>query len=165
MQPSHELVCFFVHSIFILITCIPHSPGLQTSKPQKHSSHPPTNTTSQPLLNHLQMAPSVYLLLHKDTSGTPTIVSVFAELADANAACLASAAEAQVKTGVRSPRDLRRWEAPDGTTCWVEKHVVVPRKLASTLQRPASPKRNNSNLYDNDEDDVIELQDKEEHYD
>ncbi|KAH6874720.1 hypothetical protein B0T10DRAFT_498421 [Thelonectria olida] len=110
------------------------------------------------------MAPSVYILLHKDTSGTPTILSVFSELPDANAACLEQAAEAKVETGACSPRSLRRWEAADGTACWVEKHTVVPRKSA-LLKRPASPKRNNSNLYDNDEDDVIELQDKDGHYD
>ncbi|KAH7148405.1 hypothetical protein EDB81DRAFT_758830 [Dactylonectria macrodidyma] len=110
------------------------------------------------------MAPSVYILLHRDSdaSGTATIVSVFSELQDANAACLQQAVEAKVEPKTQVPREPIRWEAPDGTACWVEKHTVVPPK---NLKRPESPKRKDSSLYDNDEDDVIEVQDQDGHYD
>ncbi|KAI5462101.1 hypothetical protein BGZ63DRAFT_403370 [Mariannaea sp. PMI_226] len=113
------------------------------------------------------MAPSVYILLHHDTSsgGTPTILSVFSDLTDANTACLQQAIEANVETGARSPRDLQRWESAEGVVCWVEKHTVVPRKTAAS--RPSlSPKRKDSRLYDDDEDDdAIEVVDKDESYD
>ncbi|KAH6986228.1 hypothetical protein BGZ61DRAFT_482268 [Ilyonectria robusta] len=112
------------------------------------------------------MAPSVYILFHRDSdvSGTSTIVSVFSELQDANAACLQQAAEAKVEPKIQVPREPLRWEAPDGTACWVEKHAVVPRKTLNPV-RPESPKRKDSSLYDNDEDDVIEVQDQDGHYD
>ncbi|KPM34953.1 hypothetical protein AK830_g11624 [Neonectria ditissima] len=114
------------------------------------------------------MAPSVYILLHRtsDVSGNAAIVSVFAELQDANDACLAQAAEAKVVPKTQVPKEPLRWEAPDGTACWVEKHTVVPHKLlAPAAARPDEIKRNKSSLYLNDDDDVIEVQDQDGHYD
>ncbi|KAJ3524879.1 hypothetical protein NM208_g11875 [Fusarium decemcellulare] len=51
-----------------------------------------------------------------------------------------------------------RWEAPDGTSCWVE------RGAAAATEKPGL-KRNDSRLYINDEDDVIEVADTDGHYD
>ncbi|KAF7550163.1 hypothetical protein G7046_g8098 [Stylonectria norvegica] len=107
------------------------------------------------------MAPTVFILLHRDTAGTTTILSVFTDLQDANASCLAQAHEAKVDATVK-PHEPLRWAAADGTSTWVERHTVSPRK---SLRLPPSPKRKGSNLYDNDEDDVIEVQDKEPNYD
>ncbi|KAK7431895.1 hypothetical protein QQZ08_001514 [Neonectria magnoliae] len=113
------------------------------------------------------MAPSVYILLHRssDESGSATIVSVFADLQDANAACQARAAEAKVVPKTQVTKEPLRWEAPDGTACWVEKHAVVPRRSLAPAPRPDEIRRNNSSLYLNDDDDVIEVQDQDGHYD
>ncbi|KAJ4206724.1 hypothetical protein NW767_003012 [Fusarium falciforme] len=126
--------------------------------------------------NHI-MAPSVFVLLHRDTSSTVSIVSVFLDLQDANAACLHSAQEAGVEVkladsekGSEKPslnKEPLRWEAADGTSSWVERHTVTPRKNLgpSAAERPSGLKRNDSRLYINDEDDVIELADDDGHYD
>lgn len=130
--------------------------------------------------NHI-MAPSVFVLLHRDTSSTVSIVSVFLDLQDANAACLHSAQEAGVEVKPAAATDSEkkesvkpslnkeplRWEAPDGTSSWVERHTVTPRKNLGpgAAERPSGLKRNDSRLYINDEDDVIELADDDGHYD
>lgn len=132
--------------------------------------------------NHHTMAPSVFILLHRDTSSTVSVVSVFLDLQDANAACLHSAQEAgvEVKPATADKKESEkpslskeplRWEAPDGTSSWVERHTVTPRKTlapgaSAAAERPGSGlKRNDSRLYINDEDDVIELADDDGHYD
>ncbi|KAF4978985.1 hypothetical protein FZEAL_4716 [Fusarium zealandicum] len=130
------------------------------------------------------MAPSVFVLLYRDTSSTVSILSVYLELQDANAACLHHAQEAGVDLAVAKPdsdskaaassekpsltKEPLRWEAPDGTSSWVERHTVTPRKTlapaASASEKPGL-KRNDSRLYINDDDDVIEVADHDGHYD
>lgn len=120
------------------------------------------------------MAPSVFILLHRDTSSTVSILSVFLDLQDANAACLYHAQEASVEakpaaSASASLKEPLKWEGPDGTACWVERHTVTARKNAgpggATAEKPGSLKRNDSRLYINDDDDIIEVNDNDGHYD
>ncbi|KAI6763808.1 hypothetical protein HG530_007597 [Fusarium avenaceum] len=88
------------------------------------------------------MAPSVYILLQRDTESTVTITSVFLDLQDANAALLHLAQEAGVDPATAKPasgtsssdakgslsKEPLRWEAADGTSAWVERHTVTNRK-------------------------------------
>lgn len=109
------------------------------------------------------MAPSIFILLHRDAAGATTILSVHLELADANAQCLIHAKEAKVDPAATATvNQPLRWEAPDGESAWVEKHAVQPRK---NLRPQAGLQRKQSRLYDSDEDDAIEVQDGEGHYD
>lgn len=119
--------------------------------------------------------PAVYVLLSRDsTTGPATIVSIFADMQDANAHCLVLAKEASVDlenpdAGNKkpTPSELVRWEAPDGAGAWVERHTVIPRKTrTSAAELPGGPlKRNKSALYDNEDDDVIEVQERDNNYD
>ncbi|KAF4463465.1 hypothetical protein FALBO_9721 [Fusarium albosuccineum] len=152
-------------------------PYILSDKLALHNTYLPSPYKAQ---NHA-MAPSVFVLLHRDTSSTVSIVSVFLDLQDANAACLHHAQEAgvDVKPAASAPnsenkpslnKEPLRWEAPDGTSCWVERHTVTPRKTlvpggaAAATEKPGL-KRNDSRLYINDEDDVIEVADTDGHYD
>ncbi|KAF5019901.1 hypothetical protein F66182_8085 [Fusarium sp. NRRL 66182] len=123
------------------------------------------------------MAPSVYILLHRDSESTVTITSVFLDLQDANAALLHQAREAGVDSSSVKPaaaeasssslnKEPLRWEAADGTAAWVERHTVTNRKTHApgTADKPGL-KRNDSRLYINDDDDVIEVVDHDGHYD
>ncbi|CAM1500547.1 Fc.00g097090.m01.CDS01 [Cosmosporella sp. VM-42] len=111
------------------------------------------------------MAPSVFVLLHRaaDEQAATTVLSVFLDLADANTQCLIHAKEAKVEPKPVVGRPLS-WEAPDGEACWVEKHHVTP-KTSLAIPRPATLERKNSRLYDSEEDDAIEVQDADGHYD
>ena len=112
------------------------------------------------------MAPSVFVLLHRaaDEQAATTVLSVFLDLADANTQCLIQAKEAKVEPKPVVGEPLR-WEAPDGEACWVEKHHVTPKKGLKVPARPAGIGRKNSRLYDSEEDDAIEVQDADGHYD
>ncbi|KAF5001884.1 hypothetical protein FGRMN_731 [Fusarium graminum] len=127
------------------------------------------------------MAPSVYILLQRDTESTVTIISVFLDLQDANAALLHQAREAGVDPATAKPaagtsssdvkdslsKEPLRWEAADGTSAWVERHTVTGRKhqAPGAADKPGL-KRNDSRLYVNDDDDdVIVVDDHDGHYD
>ncbi|KAM0555144.1 hypothetical protein ACHAPJ_006496 [Fusarium lateritium] len=131
------------------------------------------------------MAPSVYILLHRDTESTVTITSVFLDLQDANAALLHQVQEAGADPATVKPatatassdtakdqqpslnKEPLRWEAADGTAAWVERHTVTNRKAHATggAEKPGL-KRNDSRLYINDDDDdVIVVDDHDGHYD
>ncbi|KAG8677504.1 hypothetical protein FPOAC1_003527 [Fusarium poae] len=129
--------------------------------------------------NHATMAPSVYILLQRDTESTVIISSVYLDLQDANAALLHLAQEAGVDPATAKPtaaatgsdqpslvKEPLRWEAADGTAAWVERHTVTSRKTHATgsADKPGL-KRNDSQLYVNDDDDVIEVTDHDGHYD
>ncbi|KAM0400714.1 hypothetical protein ACHAPZ_005790 [Fusarium culmorum] len=133
------------------------------------------------------MAPSVYILLQRDTESTVIISSVYLDLQDANAALLHLAQEAGVDPATAKPtadagseqpslvKEPLRWEAADGTAAWVERHTVTNRKTHASGASGASGaagaadkpglKRNDSRLYVNDDDDVIEVTDHDGHYD
>ncbi|RGP75833.1 actin polymerization bzz1 [Fusarium longipes] len=127
------------------------------------------------------MAPSVYILLQRDTESTVTISSVYLDLQDANAALLHLAQEAGVDPATAKPtaaagseqpslvKEPLRWEAADGTAAWVERHTVASRKTHTTGSPGAADKpglkRNDSRLYVNDDDDIIEVTDYDGHYD
>lgn len=111
------------------------------------------------------MAPSIFILLHRDAAGATTILSVHLELSDANAQCLIHAKEAKVDPAATATvNQPLRWEAPDGESAWVEKHAVQPRKNLRP-QAEGGLQRKQSRLYDSDEDDAIEVNDGESHYD
>ncbi|KAM0188745.1 hypothetical protein ACHAPI_010456 [Fusarium lateritium] len=125
------------------------------------------------------MAPSVYILLQRDTESTVTITSVFLDLQDANAALLHLAQEAGVDPATAKPasgtdakgslsKEPLRWEAADGTSAWVERHTVTNRKQHAPGAAADKPglKRNDSRLYINDDDDdVIVVDDHDGQYD
>ncbi|KAF9765099.1 hypothetical protein IL306_002667 [Fusarium sp. DS 682] len=121
------------------------------------------------------MAPSVYILLQRDTESNVTITSVFLDLQDANAALLHTAQEAGVDPATAKPAngDAKdsltkaplRWEAADGTAAWVERHTVTNRKAHAPGAEMPGLKRNDSRLYINDDDDVIEVADHDGQYD
>ena len=77
---------------------------------------------------------NVYVLLYGDPVVT-TLLGVFADLQDANEACLRHAAEAGVELVRDSPTsgpdshhlvpvEPMRWDVADGLSCWVEEHSV-----------------------------------------
>lgn len=85
---------------------------------------------------------SVYIILHHDmsTGSTPLILGVFADLLDANAACLRIASESGAAPPVSNatsatgssdgdPRPVEpvRWDTLEGESCWVEEHGVSPK--------------------------------------
>ncbi|KAK6725007.1 hypothetical protein SNK04_003818 [Fusarium graminearum] len=131
--------------------------------------------------NHATMAPSVYILLQRDTESTVIISSVYLDLQDANAALLHLAQEAGIDPATAKPtadagseqpslvKEPLRWEAADGTAAWVERHAVTNRKTHASGSAGAADKpglkRNDSRLYVNDDDDVIEVTDHDGHYD
>ncbi|KAI9163017.1 hypothetical protein HJFPF1_04614 [Paramyrothecium foliicola] len=84
---------------------------------------------------------TVYVLLYRDVSPT-AVISVFASLQDANAECLRLAAEACVSVENTSPTagpdrghllplEPLRWDTADGASCWVEQHVLQPKRVIS----------------------------------
>ncbi|KAL4723656.1 hypothetical protein ACLX1H_009298 [Fusarium chlamydosporum] len=122
------------------------------------------------------MPPSVYILLQRDSEFNVTISSVYLDLQDANAALLHLAQEAGVDPATAKPttpaasseqpslvKEPLRWEAADGTAAWVERHTVHAPGAAAA-DKPGL-KRNDSRLYVNDDDDVIEVVDNDGHYD
>ncbi|KAF4451574.1 actin polymerization protein [Fusarium austroafricanum] len=131
--------------------------------------------SSYTLRSYPAMAPSVYILLHRDTESNITITSVFLDLQDANAALLHQAQEAGVDPATAKPtagdakdslaKSPLRWEAADGTAAWVERHTVTNRKSHAPGADKPGLKRNDSRLYINDDDDVIEVADHDGHYD
>jgi hypothetical protein len=152
---------------------IPENPNLNNNK----TPYLPSPYT----LQHAIMAPSVYILLQRDTESTVTITSVFLDLQDANAALLHLAQEAGVDTATAKPasgmsssdakgslsKQPLRWEAADGTSAWVERHTVTNRKqnAPGAADKPGL-KRNDSRLYINDDDDdVIVVDDHDGQYD
>ncbi|GKU00347.1 actin polymerization protein [Fusarium langsethiae] len=131
---------------------------------------------------HATMPPSVYILLQRDTESTVIISSVYLDLQDANAALLHLAQEAGVDPANAKPtvaaagsdqpslvKEPLRWEAADGTAAWVERHTVTNRKTNASGSAGAADKpglkRNDSRLYVNDDDDVIEVADHDGQYD
>lgn len=139
--------------------------------PENHTYLPsPYKLRNQPI-----MAPSVYILLQRDTESNVTVTSVFLDLQDANAALLHAAQEAGVDPASAKPADgdaedsltkaPLRWEAADGTTAWVERHTVNNRKVQAPGAEKPGLKRNDSRLYINDDDDIIEVADHDGHYD
>lgn len=84
----------------------------------------------------------VYVVLHQD-GATVTILGVYEELHDANRDCLLQAAQAGIDLLQDSPTsgpdkhhfqpvEPSRWDTPDGVSCWVESHMVVPSRVAAS---------------------------------
>ncbi|KAL6864093.1 hypothetical protein J3F83DRAFT_762357 [Trichoderma novae-zelandiae] len=83
----------------------------------------------------------VYLILHQDGVAV-TVLGVYEELQDANRDCLWQASQAGIDLLQDSPTtgpdkyhilpvEPARWDTPDGVSCWVESHVVVPSRVAA----------------------------------
>lgn len=140
---------------------------------------PTTYLTSPYTSQKPTMPPSVYILLQRDTETNVTISSVYLDLQDANSALLHLAQEAGVDPATVKPfasseqvqrpsivKEPLRWEAADGTAAWVERHTVTNRKVPApgSAEKPGL-KRNDSHLYINDDDDVIEVVDHDGQYD
>lgn len=84
---------------------------------------------------------TVYVLLHCDTV-TTNVLSIFADMQDANDECLRHAhGEGVTLTSESStmgpdkhhitPVEPLRWDTPEGVSCWVEAFQVVPKKVLS----------------------------------
>ncbi|ETR98173.1 hypothetical protein MKX07_002426 [Trichoderma sp. CBMAI-0711] len=84
----------------------------------------------------------VYIILHQD-GVTVTVLGVYEELQDANRDCLWQAAQAGIDLLQASPTtgpdkyhiqpvEPARWDTPDGVSCWVESHMVVPSRVAGS---------------------------------
>lgn len=74
------------------------------------------------------MTRTIYLVLHSKKAAAPTILGAFAALDDANAQCLAQAAETGFQPLAHAPKTVPgplRWDAPDGVSCRVEPHPLI----------------------------------------
>lgn len=85
---------------------------------------------------------TVYIILHQDGM-IVTVLGVYEELQDANRDCLFQASRGGIDllqesptTGPDkyhiSPIEPARWDTPDGMSCWVECHTVVPSRVVSS---------------------------------
>ncbi|KYK60595.1 hypothetical protein DCS_01732 [Drechmeria coniospora] len=82
---------------------------------------------------------TVYILLRREGM-TTTILSAFVDLQDANEECLHHARLGGIpltrESGSVGPEETHnlpiqpvRWDAPEGTSCWVEGHKLMPRRV------------------------------------
>jgi hypothetical protein len=90
----------------------------------------------------LNPPPNVYVVVYNDDCGAApaAILGVFSQLQDANAECQRHAAVAGFRLSSDSgtagpdrghlvPVEPMRWDSPEGVSCWVEEHAVVPKQV------------------------------------
>ncbi|TEA20064.1 hypothetical protein C8034_v008746 [Colletotrichum sidae] len=132
-------------------------------------SPPPAKRTPNNLLPNRRTFPHAAALVFyrdgEDSTSSTSVLGVYADLADANDK-VRKLAEEQGSPLEASRNDLEpvRWSAPDGAACWVEVHVVTPKKI---VKREVSPKEEPvKKLYDSEEGEDPDVEEEEGgHYD
>lgn len=154
--------------------------AVQTTPPpaKRPAATPGLSVTALPPARR-EFPHAVALVLYRDAgddvpSSTTTVLGVHAGLADANAEVRRLAREQGVNLAGVAANDISpvRWDAPDGTSCWVEAHAVKPKTFVPrTTSAGSSPAEQQppKKLYDAEEGEDPDLDDDDQdeggHYD